>query len=285
MKNVKFIITIIISLSLLSAKVFGQVKVEAQVNTSEDIYVGQSFRYLIIIDGDNKPGDVDLAPLALYNPQSMGNQDISQTSMTFINNKVSKKVIKRYVMGYSLTINRPGQIKLPSITVTVDGKEHPTNSIQLNILQPGTTDELDFDIVLSEQKCYVGQPVIMTVKFYVSSTADIGEFQFNLPALTSDSFFIEEPEITDPQAKLFRLQSGMTVNVSQRAVQHNGRNFILVSLAHKKNISYLQQIPNHLNLQYCRFPNRTNLKVSTVSSDNIQSMHLPRRRKSTWVTL
>jgi hypothetical protein len=71
--------------------------------------------------------------------------------------------------------------------------------------------------------------VIMTVMFYVSPSADVGEFQFNLPALTSDSFYIEEAEISDPQAKLFRLHSGITAYVSQRAVQHKYKSFILVS--------------------------------------------------------
>jgi hypothetical protein len=229
MKNIRFIFAIVTVLSLFSAGASGQVRVVAQVDTSENIYMGQSFRYLIVIDGDNKAGQVDLSPLAQYNPQSTGNQDVSQTSTTIINNKVSRKVIKRYVMSYSLTVTRPGQIQLPPLTVTLDSKQYQTNPVQVNILKPGTTDKLDFDVVLSEQKCYVGQPVIMTVKFYVSASADVGDFQFNLPALTSNSFYIEEPEIADPQAKLFRLNSGITANVSQRAVQHKSQSFVLVS--------------------------------------------------------
>jgi len=228
MKNVNFI-TIVTLLSLVSVSASGQVRVVAQVDTFKDIYVGQSFRYLIIIDGDNKAGQVDLSPLAQYNPQSTGNRDVSQTSTTIINNKVSRKVIKRYVMSYSLTVSRPGTIQLPPVTVTLEKRQYQTNPVQLNILKPGTTDKLDFDVVLSEQKCYVGQPVIMTVKFYVSASADVGEFQFNLPAFASDSFYIEEPEISDPQAKLYRLHSGITAHVSQRAVQHKGESFLLVS--------------------------------------------------------
>ena len=229
MKNIKFIIAVTTLLFLVSARASGQVRVVAQVDKSEGIYVGQSFRYLIVIDGENKAGQVDLSPLAQYNPQSGGNQDISQITTTMRNNKVSRNVIKRYVMSYSLTVNRQGQIQLPPVTVTLDSTKYQTNPVQLNILKPGTTDKLDFDVVLSEQKCYVGQPVIMTVKFYVSTSADVGEFQFNLPVLTSDSFYIEEPEITNPQAKLYRLNAGMTAHVSQRAVQHKGKSFILVS--------------------------------------------------------
>jgi hypothetical protein len=251
MKNLSFIIAIVILLFLFSARVSGQVRVIAQVDTSEDIYVNQSFRYLIIIDGDNKAGQVDLSPLAQYNPRSTGNQDVSQISTSIINNKISRNVIKRYVMGYSLTVSSPGRIQLPPVIVTLDTKQYSTNPVQLNILKPGTTDKLDFDVVLSEQKCYVGQPVIMTVKFYVLPSADVGEFQFNLPALTSDSFYIEEPEISDPQAKLFRLHSGITAYVSQRSVKYEDRSFILVSF--NKVL-----IPKH--------PGQINIGTSSVSA-------------------
>ena len=70
MKNIRFIIAIVLLLSLFSASTSGQVRVVAQVDTSEDIYVGQSFRYLVIIDGDDKPGHVDMSPLTQYNPRN-----------------------------------------------------------------------------------------------------------------------------------------------------------------------------------------------------------------------
>jgi hypothetical protein len=231
MKNVRLIMGVFVLIASLSAGASGQVRVAAQIDTSEDIYVGQSFTYMVIIDGDNKAGQVDLNPLAPYNPQSAGNQDVSQTSMTIINNKVSRNVIKRYVMNYSLTAGRPGQIELPPVTVTLEGENYKTNPVRMNILNPGTTDKLDFDVELSDAKCYVGQPVIMTVKFYVSAEADVGDFQFNIPAFTDDSFYIEDPEISDPQAKMFRLHTGISVAVSQRRVTYKSRNFTLVSFS------------------------------------------------------
>jgi len=91
----------------------------------------------------------------------------------------------------------------------------------------------------------------MTVKFYVSASVDVGEFQFNLPALTSDSFYIEEPEISNPQAKLYRLNSGITAHVSQRAVEHKGESFLLVSF--NKVL-----IPKH--------PGQINIGTSSVSA-------------------
>ncbi|MHC4741612.1 MAG: BatD family protein [Planctomycetota bacterium] len=205
------------SIALSSASAPGQVRVVAQVDTSRDIYVGQNFNYMIIIDGATKAGQVDLSPLAQYNPKGVGTR------------RYSDMTSRVFVMNYSLTANRPGQVVLPPVTVTFDGKKYTTKPVQVNILKPGTTDKLDFAVELSDEKCYVGQPVIITVKFYVA--ADVGNFQFNIPALTDDSFYIEEPEVSDPQAKLFRLHTGMTVAVSQNQVTHKGRGFNLVSFS------------------------------------------------------
>jgi hypothetical protein len=216
-------------LGLLTGSVAAQVRVFAQIDKSANIYVGERFGYHIIIDGENKPGEADLAPLAKYNPQSVGSRDVSQTSISIINGKTTQNVTKRYVMSYSLTANQAGRINLPPVTVTIAGKNYQTNPVEVNILQPGTTDQLDLNVTLSGQKCYIGQPVIMTIKFYIST--DIGDFQFNIPAFTSDAFYLEEPDVSNPQAKEYDLGNGTTVFVSQYRTTHNGRKSILLSFS------------------------------------------------------
>ncbi len=215
--------------ALLTGNAMAGVQVFAQVDSSADIYVGEKFGYHIIIDGENKPGQADLTPLAKYNPQSAGNKDVSQTSISIVNGRTSRETTKRYVMSYSLTAGQPGRIYLPPVTVTLDEKNYQTNPIEVNILKPGTTDQLDLEVTLSEQQCYVGQPVIMTIKFYIS--ADIGDFQFNIPAFTNDAFYLEEPDTSNPQAKEFNLGNGVTVLVSQYRTTHNGKDSILLSFS------------------------------------------------------
>ena len=214
---------------MASGKADGQIRVFAQVDTTKDIYVGENIAYNIIIDGENKPGQVDLTGLAKYNPQSAGNRDISQTSISIVNGKTTQKITKRYIMSYSLQAKREGQIQLPAVAVTLGGKTYQTNPVQLNILKPGMTDKLDLEVTLSEQRCYVGQPVILTVKFYIS--ADIGDFQFNIPAFSSDSFYIEDPDISNQQVKQFRLNTGMTIFASQSRVVHKGKESILLAFS------------------------------------------------------
>jgi hypothetical protein len=225
----KYVIIIFALAAPLSDKAIAQIRVLAQVDSSRDIYVGESFTYNIIIDGENKPGQVDLTPLARYNPQSAGNRDVSQTSISIISGKTTQKVIKRYVMSYSLSAEQAGRIQLPAVAVTLGGKTYQTNPVQVNILKPGTTDRLDLEVILSEQRCYVGQPVILTVRFYIS--ADIGDFQFNIPVFNSNAFYIEDPDVSNQQVKQYRLNTGMTVFVNQSRVTHKGKDAILLSFS------------------------------------------------------
>lgn len=225
MKLCSNIIVVLAVMAIGTVRTSGQVKVSAQAETNKDIYVGESFGYYIVIQGTDKAGLVDLQPLQQYHPQSAGNRH--QSSTNIINGKVT--TTSAMIMSYSLTADQAGPARIPSVTVQVDGKTYRTDPVTVNIVQPGTTDRLDLDVTLSEQQCYVGQPITLTVKFYVS--ADIGDFQLNIPALTNDIFEVEEPDISNPQAKPYRLHTGMAVMISQYRVEHNNRQAILVTFS------------------------------------------------------
>jgi hypothetical protein len=228
MKGLTKHILIVFILVAASPAVAG-IQVFAQVDTPEDIYVGESFTYNVIIDGENKPGQVDLDPLAQYNPQSTGNRDVSQSSVTIINGRMTKSETKRYVMSYSLTANWKGKIQLQPVTVTIDGKDYHTNPVEVNILQPGTTDKLDLEVKLSDTSCYVGQPIVMTVNFYIF--ADIGDFSFTVPPFDSDAFILEDPDVSGRGAKEYRLSGGVHVFVNQYRVTHKGSDAILLTFS------------------------------------------------------
>lgn len=224
----KHIIIALALAALLLANATAQVQVFAQIDSQKDIYVGESFNYHIIIDGQNKPGKVDLAPLTEYNPQSAGNRDVSKTSISIINGKTTRNITKRYVMSYSLICNQAGPIELGPVKVTLGRETYETNPVSVNILEPGTTDKLDLEMTVSEQQCYIGQPVLLTVKFYFS--ADISNPQFNIPAFDSDAFYFENPDALGQQAKEFDLGYGKTAMVSQYQVVHKGQQSNLIIL-------------------------------------------------------
>ena len=222
--NVKKIICFLILIATAAAtSASGQISVSAQVDTGRDIYVGDNFGFYIVITGADNPGQVDLGPLQEFNPQSTGNK--RQSSTNIINNKVNTTTTT--IMTYSLTANRIGQMQIPSVTVTVDGKTYRTNPLTINVIKPGTTELLDLEMLLADTQCYVGEPVVLTVNFYVG--ANIGDFQLNVPPLTSDDFYVEDSDIKDPQAKDFQLNNGIRISVSQYQVTHNSKNYTLVT--------------------------------------------------------
>jgi hypothetical protein len=188
-----YIFTVIIAFAALDASA-ADIRVFANVDTSKDVYAGEQFNYQIILDGYDQPGQVDLSLLTEFKPRGAGGGNNSQTSISIVNGRTTTNVVKRYVMNYVLSAGQAGQMRIPPVTVTIDGRQYQTNEIVLNIVKPGTTDQIELEVTLSQEKCYVGQPVTLTVKFYVYS--NVGDYQFDIPALTNDAFYVEDFEAT-----------------------------------------------------------------------------------------
>ncbi len=222
----RYILVALISLLASAAIAQGQIRVVAQVDASEDIYTGQDFTLHIVIDGDNRPGQADLTPIKNFNPRNAGSRDVSQTSINIVNGKTTRNIVRRYVMNYSLISNKPGTVAIPSLDVIVDGKAYKTNPVEVNIIEPGTTDKLELEVTLSETKCYVGQPIVINVKFFVST--EVGDFRFNIPAFGSGDFYVEDPEVSSKNVKQFQLSNGIKIFVTQTRVRHNTKEAILL---------------------------------------------------------
>ena len=210
---------------------WAQIQVSAQVDTSQHIYSGQRFTYAIVIDGYNAAGQADLSSLAPYSPQSLGNQDVSQTSISIVNGRTSQQVIKRFVMSYSLVVGSPGAVTLPSVAVQIEGKTYQTNPVQVNILKPGTTDKLALEVDLADRQCYVGQPVLMAIRLYVAADAEVGGIEFNIPAFSDERLLLEDPQTADPQAKPARIAGNVAAYVTQTQISRQGRNWVLINFS------------------------------------------------------
>lgn len=203
----------------------GQVRVSAQADTSKPIYLGEQFAYHVVILGDNRSGQVDITPLAKFNPQKAGERDMSQRSTTIINGRRTEEVSKRYAISYALTAGAVGVMKIPPVSVTVGGKVYKTNAVSVEVVKPGDTEKMDIEVELSTEQCYVGQPLIMTVKWFVWATeaGAVGDFQFNVPLMSEGLFFVEDVDETQQnQNRNMRKVNGEPVTLYQRQVKHDG---------------------------------------------------------------
>ena len=159
-----------------------QTRVYAKVDSQTTIYPGQRFTYSVVVEGGATPSRIDISPLAQFNPARTGSgQEMRQDN---------GQMTIRYSENYLIAAEKPGTMVLPGVSVVVDGKTYTTNPVEVTVAEPGTTDRLALEVVLSEQKCYVGQPVVMTVDWIVK--AQVKDAAFNVPAFTSGDFYLED---------------------------------------------------------------------------------------------
>jgi len=175
-------------LSRAAVKGSAGVRVYAKVDAETTIYPGDDFVYSIVIEGGAKPTKVDLSPILQFNPRRAP----SGTSMQTVNDRTTISYSENYVIAAS----KAGKMNLPSVTVEAGGETYTTNPVEVTVSQPGTTDRMQVEFLLSEKQCYVGQPLVMTVRWIISVRWDGAAF--DIPVFKSDEFDIEN--VSDPAA-------------------------------------------------------------------------------------
>jgi TPR repeat protein len=173
------------------------VRVYAKVDAETTIYSGDEFVYSVVVEGAARPSKIDISPLAPFHPRSAG----SGTSMQTVNDRTTVS----YSENYAITAGKAGTMHLPGVTVVVDGQTYTTNPVDVTVSPPGTTDRLSLELQVSEKQCYVGQPLVMTVKWTV--TVRVQQGVFDVPVFKSDDFYIED--VTESAGGLAREQTAI----------------------------------------------------------------------------
>jgi len=218
---------------LLSVPAWSQaVRVYAVVDKSKPIYVGEAFLYQIIIDGERTPGEPDLDPLNEFHPRFAGNRDVSRTVTTIINGRQQTETTKRLVMNYMLTADKAGAFTLPPISVKVGRRTYTTNAVNVTIIEPQDTQQMDVQIEVDATRCYVGQPVLVTVHWFIWAAIADGQLfrnpAFNMPALDNPVFIVEDPDTAAATNNTLNL-SGRQTPYEQARVEHNGVDSVRVT--------------------------------------------------------
>lgn len=231
----KYILLVFLA-AFLCGNAFGAVGVRVQVDTDGVIYAGEGFGYHIILDGVRQVGQVDISPLDAYTPQYAGGSDRSQKSISIINGKKAERVSEYYVMSYRLTSDKGGQVTLAGVDVVIDGKTYRTNEVTVNIVEPERTERLDLTVELSKDKCYVGEPVLLTVKWFIRDTIAkpgvVAGVSFNVPVLKSNDFYIENALVDRPAGAnkpLGLMINGVQAAFVQQNVVHKGLDWVELS--------------------------------------------------------
>jgi len=173
----------------------GEITVRAVVE-KQDVFVGESFLLQIQVDGDDSPAEPDLDNLVDFHVQPRGGQQNNSESITIINGKMERVSRHGYIFNYSLTPKKAGNLTIPPLSVTAANRTFRTQTITILAKKPVETDDFKLRLHLSKKECYVGEPIILTVTWYISK--DVNGFEFSLPYMDDSRFTVASRPVAIP---------------------------------------------------------------------------------------
>jgi hypothetical protein len=183
-----------------------RVSVDVQVS-SQQVYVGDGFQLRIRVQGTEKTDRPEIEDQvgSDFKAEYVTEKNTSKTSVTIINGRTRKQVMKQYIFIYELTALKQGNLVLPQLTIDVKGGTYKTQSINIYAREPKDMKAFKLRLAFDKQTCYVGEPVKLDIHCYFS--ANIQELDFNLPVLSSTDWFAYQniKPTNVPRSKLLRL--------------------------------------------------------------------------------
>lgn len=163
-------ITVIILLA--TAIVADAAGVRAVVDRNQAL-VGESIALQVTIEGGE--GEVDLAGLTDFKTISRG----TSSSFQMINGRTSRQRVHDYV----LVPLKAGNLTIPAIAVTIDGKVHYTTPISVTVSREPPVDSGERDIYVtaevSEPSPWIGQQITYTFRLF--NAVQVADAKFQAP--------------------------------------------------------------------------------------------------------
>lgn len=162
--------------------------------SAQSAFVGEPIQLQIQVSGSDSPAPPDLSALTDFTVKSLGGAANSKTSMTIINGQMSKSVWLGYNFSYEIVPKREGTLLIPAITVIAGGQAVTTQPVQIVAQRPAETDQFKLRAVISKQRAYVGEPLVLDWTFYFQAQVAEGSTNLTKPILESPDFFFYDLE-------------------------------------------------------------------------------------------
>ncbi|MBF0352081.1 MAG: BatD family protein [SAR324 cluster bacterium] len=169
------------TISLAQSPISARIALESQ-----EVYLGASFVMQIQVEGAESPDKPDLSMIQDFAVLEKGGQQNSRSSVTIINGRMVRDDHHGYIFSYELVPKKLGVLILPALKVTANGQTVWTDAVRIKVIKPATTDEFKLFMELSDHVVYVGQPVTLTMSWYISK--NVNEFNFFVPVLEQPEF-------------------------------------------------------------------------------------------------
>lgn len=191
-------------LAFRNIAIAGPIQAEAVVEQTS-VYVGEPFILNIRIAGTDQAQQPDLSGIRGVSVKYQGGSQNNSSSITIINGKMTQDIRRGYVFSYQLTPLKAGTLTIPALAVSADNQTVRTRPLHVNVLAPEKTDDVRLRLSVSQHQCYVGQPVTVTVTWYLQQ--DVRNVNFTIPLLkeTDWFYFIDPKTQQQPDKKYYRI--------------------------------------------------------------------------------
>ena len=175
----------------------------AEVRVAQtEAFVGEPVTMQIVVSGSESPAQPDLSHVDGVSVSFQGGSQNSSRSISIINGRMTQEVREGYVFSYQITPLRAGIITIPPIQVVSGSETAVTRPVSLQASKPSETEDFKLRMSLSRNTCYVGEPVTLTVTWYLSG--DVETANFAIPFLEDkDRFFVADPKIDTNSGKQY----------------------------------------------------------------------------------
>ena len=163
----------LIVMSVLSKQLMAQgPRIEAAVST-ESIFIGETIDLQVEVQNLEDPKAPDLSLLKeSFDIESLGDESRNQSSTFIINGRVSQKNVFAHVYAYRLTPKSAGKLTIPSLTISIDGRELKSNAIPIEVQDIEVQDVVIIETIPSQRTLFPTQSFSVTLKILVKPLPD-----------------------------------------------------------------------------------------------------------------
>lgn len=166
--SMNWVARLVVALLMLAPATFA-VEPEIDITTRQDeVFVGDSIDLEIQVRNSRNPAPPDMAPLKeQFDVASAGEESRDQSATFIVNGRVSKQEVLLHIYHFRLTPKSAGQITIPELTATIDGKTLTTPSRDIRVIEPEEQDNVIVEVESSHQKVYPTQPFDITARILI----------------------------------------------------------------------------------------------------------------------
>jgi hypothetical protein len=160
-------------------------------------HAGTPFKLLLAVSGfDQNPApDQPKLSIAGATVTPLGAQPNVSQSIEIINGRRSVSTSVTWVFSYRIEAANPGQLSIPSTTVSQGSKHATAQSASLELSSVPTTDDMKLELQLPNRPVFVGETIEAQLVWLFRSQPE--DWTFTLPMAQLDEFTVSAPPLAD----------------------------------------------------------------------------------------